>query len=179
MHIDYKITDKDIYENYQEVINAICLKTGAEKEVIVKFYRDHFENLLYEGMSMWVQIQYLYLLNEVSYAVRLKIKTGGIDEKVQKLKREGRGDPYGIGFKMMEKDYKLEEGPAAIKNSPFSKQLHPEGDKEPTWPADYINFKDHEKEMAKKIEEMFFPKKDEPAEEQSSDSSIESSEGEG
>jgi len=33
--------------------------------------------------------------------------------------------------------------------------------------------------MAKKIEEMFFPKKDEPVEEQSSYTSIESSEGEG
>jgi len=74
------------------------------------------ELIIYEGMAKWVEIQYLFLLNEVSYAKRQEIYT------------EGRDDEYGIGFIMYKEQYMLEYNPGFIKKSPFNKVLPIEKD---------------------------------------------------
>ena len=63
--------------------------------------------LIYEGMAKWVEIQYLYLLNELSYARRQEIHT------------EGRNDEYGIGFRMYKEQYLLVNKPGFLRKSPF------------------------------------------------------------
>jgi hypothetical protein len=67
------------------------------------------ELLVYEGMAMWAEIQYLYFLNEVSYARRQEIHT------------RGRSDAYGRGFVIYDKQYPLVRGPGYRKTSPFSR----------------------------------------------------------
>jgi hypothetical protein len=78
----------------------ICSHYGKEKE-----------KLVYEGMAMWTEIQYLYFLNEVSYAKRQEIYTSG------------RIDAYGQGFVKYAEQYPLVYGPGYQKVLPFNKEL--------------------------------------------------------
>jgi subtilisin family serine protease len=79
-----------------------------------KKIRSHYgaknELMIYEGMAKWVELQYLYLLNEVSYAKRQEIYT------------MMRNDEYGRGFNLYKNEYKLLRGPGYIQKSPFNKE---------------------------------------------------------
>jgi hypothetical protein len=66
--------------------------------------------LVYEGMAKWTEIQYLFFLNEVSYAKRQEIYT------------KGRSDVYGRGFVKYAAQYPLVYGPGYRKASPFNKE---------------------------------------------------------
>jgi hypothetical protein len=76
--------------------------------------RSHYgkenELLVYEGMAKWTEIQYLFFLNEVSYAKRQEIYT------------RGRSDVYGRGFVKYAEQYPLVYGPGYRKASPFNKE---------------------------------------------------------
>jgi subtilisin family serine protease len=76
--------------------------------------RSHYgkenELLVYEGMAKWTEIQYLFFLNEVSYAKRQEIYT------------RGRFDVYGRGFVKYADQYPLVYGPGYRKASPFNRE---------------------------------------------------------
>jgi hypothetical protein len=80
-----------------------------QKQIIAKYGVEN-RLLVYEGMAKWAEIQYLYFLNEISYAKRQEIYT------------RGRGDAYGEGFKVYCKQYPLVYGPGHNKLSPFNKE---------------------------------------------------------
>ncbi|MDR1734604.1 MAG: hypothetical protein LBR73_06990 [Oscillospiraceae bacterium] len=65
-------------------------------------------DIVYEGMAMWTEIQYLYLIGEESYAA------------LQERNTEQRDDAYGKGFCLFREKYPLIKNHALIKFSPFS-----------------------------------------------------------
>jgi len=74
---------------------------------IRSYYGRKNEKLVYEGMAMWAEIQYLYFLNEISYAKRQEVHT------------RSRTDAYGRGFIKYCEQYPLIYGPGLVKASPF------------------------------------------------------------
>ena len=78
---------------------------------IIKKYGKENENLVYEGMARWVEIQYAYLINESERARRLEMITNGLD------------DDYGRGYR------------AYLAKYPMSRTNHLEGET----PFDYPN----------------------------------------
>lgn len=68
---------------------------------------------VYEGMAKWVEIQYLYLLNERAYAER------ALEREVQ------REDIYGYGLKLFLNEYPLSEGIALSGPTPFQNPSSP------------------------------------------------------
>jgi hypothetical protein len=78
-----------------------------DRQKISVHYGRENEKLVYEGMAMWAEIQYLLFLNEISYAKREEVHT------------RGRNDAYGKGFIKYAEQYPLKYGPGYRKNSPF------------------------------------------------------------
>lgn len=64
-------------------------------------------DIVYEGMAMWAEIQYLYLIGETSYAM------------VQEQQTRAREDIYGIGFNLFTQRYPLIKDASLVRNSPF------------------------------------------------------------
>jgi hypothetical protein len=81
-----------------------------DKKKIKSHYGAENELKIYEGMAKWTEIQYLYFLNEVSYARRQEIYT------------RMRNDAYGQGFILFANEYKLVPGPGYRQDSPFNKE---------------------------------------------------------
>jgi subtilisin family serine protease len=100
-NIVHELTHIWQYINWNRV--KICSHYGKEDVLLV-----------YEGMAKWAEIQYLFFLNEVSYAKRQEIYT------------RGRFDVYGRGFVKYAEQYPLVLGPGYRKTSPFNKE----------WPLD-------------------------------------------
>ena len=69
--------------------------------------------LIYEGMAKWAEIQYLYLVGEFAVAKREEYIT------------RNRDDEYGIGFRMVEKNYPLSYNTVICDDSPFVKDKYP------------------------------------------------------
>ena len=65
---------------------------------IIKKYGAKLEKCIYEGMAKWVEIQYLYFINEPERAYR---------ELCATLQRE---DEYGFGLKLYLAEYDLSRG---------------------------------------------------------------------
>ena len=80
---------------------------------VMKHYPDKSEDFLLEGMAKWVEIQYLCLLNEVSYARRQEAFT------------RSRNDAYGQGFIAYAERYPLKYEPGYVKNTPFGNKEIP------------------------------------------------------
>jgi hypothetical protein len=96
-NIVHELTHIWQYKNWNRA--KIRSRYGLENELMV-----------YEGMAMWAEIQYMYFLNEISYAKRQEIHT------------LGRGDAYGLGFVKYAEQYPLVYGPGYQKTSPFNKE---------------------------------------------------------
>lgn len=69
-----------------------------DRKKILKRYGRQMEKCIYEGMAKWVEIQYLYFINEPERAYR---------ELCATLQRE---DEYGYGLKMYLQEYDLSRG---------------------------------------------------------------------
>jgi hypothetical protein len=67
------------------------------------------EDIAYEGLAMWAEIQFMILMNEVAYAKR--------EEMVTRL----RDDVYGVGFREMAKRYPLQYSTRLHGATPFQK----------------------------------------------------------
>ncbi len=80
--------------------------TWDKKKILTK-YGAKYELLIYEGMAMWVQIQYLLYIREFEYAMRQYAFT---------LLRE---DEYGLGFKVFLDKYQLQFDGDVGRESPF------------------------------------------------------------
>ena len=74
---------------------------------IKRNYKPCDPQVIYEGMAMWAEIQYLILINEPTYAKREEIHT------------RFRDDIYGAGFKMFLERYPLTSGAYITGASPF------------------------------------------------------------
>jgi len=81
-----------------------------DRKKILSHYGRENEDLIYEGMAKWTELQYLFFLNEVSYAKRQEILTSE------------RDDDYGRGFVIYADQYPLVEGPGYRKSTPFNKE---------------------------------------------------------
>lgn len=64
-------------------------------------------DLVFEGMAMWVSIQYLYQIGETYYATQ------------QEFTAESRDDIYGVGFRLFRDKYPFVKDSSIIKHSPF------------------------------------------------------------
>jgi len=80
------------------------------RQKIRSHYGRENELMIYEGMAKWTELQYLFFLNEVSYAKRQEIYT------------RGRNDAYGRGFIKYAEQYPLVYGPGYRRASPFNKE---------------------------------------------------------
>lgn len=69
---------------------------------------DKAMDILLEGMAMWAEIQYLYIIGEHYYATK------------QETAAEARSDVYGIGFRLFREQYPIVKGSSILKYSPFS-----------------------------------------------------------
>lgn len=65
-------------------------------------------DIVYEGMSVWAAIQYLYQIGETQYAMQM--------EKVA----ENRSDVYGWGFRLYREQYPLTKDASLIKLTPYN-----------------------------------------------------------
>lgn len=78
-----------------------------EKDVKKLFPSRDSKDRLYEGMAVWVSIQYLYMIGEMSYA------------QEQELISKNRDDVYGEGFKEYLKQYDLNRNEELDLPTPF------------------------------------------------------------
>lgn len=78
---------------------------------INRTYGKKYNLQVYEGMAKWVEIQYLFLINEVAYGKRQEIST------------RGREDEYGRGFMMYLAKYPLSYGVILDGETPFKSKL--------------------------------------------------------
>lgn len=78
-----------------------------DKKAIIKKYGKNMELCIYEGMAKWVEIQYLYFINEPERAYR---------ELCATLMRD---DEYGIGLKLFLSEYDLSKGVNIDIKTPF------------------------------------------------------------
>jgi len=84
-----------------------------DKKKIRSYYgiKTKFQELVvYEGLAKWAEIQYLYFLNEISYAKRQEIYT------------QSRDDEYGVGFRRYRSEYPIKYRLGDLKTSPFNKE---------------------------------------------------------
>ncbi|MCR5048163.1 MAG: hypothetical protein K6A37_04290 [Saccharofermentans sp.] len=65
-------------------------------------------DILMEGMAMWAEIQYLYIIGEHYYATQ------------QEAAAKARRDVYGIGFRLFCEQYPIVKDSSILKFSPFS-----------------------------------------------------------
>lgn len=66
------------------------------------------KDIVYEGMAMWVSVQYLYQIGETYYAAQ------------QEAMAEMRQDAYGAGFRLYAEQYPLVKDSSLLRNTPFS-----------------------------------------------------------
>ncbi|MFR6065563.1 MAG: hypothetical protein ACLUH5_05935 [Eubacterium sp.] len=78
-----------------------------DKKAIIRKYGKKMELCIYEGMAKWVEIQYLYFINEPERAYR---------ELCATLMRD---DEYGIGLKLYLAEYDLSKGVNIDIKTPF------------------------------------------------------------
>lgn len=78
-----------------------------DERQIKRHYGARHAQMIYEGMAMWAEIQYLILIGEPAYAKR---------EEINARLRE---DAYGIGFRLFLKKYPLVTGTCLTTASPF------------------------------------------------------------
>ncbi|MBR0380975.1 MAG: hypothetical protein IJH71_00885 [Eubacterium sp.] len=77
------------------------------KEIIRRYGNGRNRDIVYEGMAMWAQIQYLYLIGETWHAMREEANTAA------------REDIYGIGFNLYREKYPISRDTSSIRLSPF------------------------------------------------------------
>ncbi len=106
------ITEKGVYrlyvENQSPYLNAVATiahelthiwqYVNWNRKSIIKKYGKKLEKCIYEGMAKWVEIQYLYFINEPERAYR---------ELCATLQRE---DEYGFGLKLYLAEYDFSRG---------------------------------------------------------------------
>jgi len=102
------------YLNWDEKRIARIYNMG--NETLSAIARD----MIYEGMSMWASIQYLYQIGETYYAAQ------------QEALAESRQDVYGFGFLLYREQYPLIKDASLIKYSPF-KSFPPIDPASPLW----------------------------------------------
>lgn len=93
------------YLNWKDREKAWNLK--MEKKAYTAAARD----ILYEGMTIWVSIQYLYQVGESSYAAGL--------EQIQMA----RDDARGAGFRLYAAQYPLVKDMTALRKTPFTEYI--------------------------------------------------------
>lgn len=115
------INERGIYrlyvENQSPYLNAVATiahelthiwqYVNWNRKAILKKYGKKMEKCIYEGMAKWVEIQYLYFINEPDRAYR---------ELCATLMRE---DEYGIGLKLYLAEYDLSKGVNIDIKTPF------------------------------------------------------------
>ena len=79
-----------------------------EKEIKKNYPSPDQRDMVYEGMAVWAEIQYMYLIGENSYALK------------QEIMRSSQEDIYGYGFKLYRERYPLIKDSSLIKHSPFT-----------------------------------------------------------
>ena len=83
-----------------------------EKEIAAR-YGASKRLFIYEGMAMWTEIQYLYLIGETGTAKRDEQETAG------------RRDEYGIGFNAYAQVYPIERAGMNCQDTPFAAGNNP------------------------------------------------------
>jgi hypothetical protein len=78
-----------------------------ESELKKKYPKQDNRDMIYEGMAVWVSIQFLYMIGEYSYARKKEILT------------MNRGDVYGEGFKLFLQKYPMVKDSSMLIYSPF------------------------------------------------------------
>lgn len=115
------INERGIYrlyvENQSPYLNAVATiahelthiwqYVNWNRKAILKKYGKNMDKCIYEGMAKWVEIQYLYFINEPDRAYR---------ELCATLARE---DEYGIGLKLYLSEYELSNGVNIDIKTPF------------------------------------------------------------
>lgn len=115
------INERGIYrlyvENQSPYLNAVAAiahelthvwqYVNWNRKAILKKYGKKMDKCIYEGMAKWVEIQYLYFINEPERAYR---------ELCATLMRE---DEYGQGLKMYLSEYDLSKGVNTDIKTPF------------------------------------------------------------
>lgn len=79
-----------------------------DKEIRKHYPEKYMQDMVYEGMAMWVSIQYMYLIGESSFAQQQEAET------------LVRGDIYGEGFKMFCEKYPLIKDASLVSYTPFT-----------------------------------------------------------
>ena len=74
---------------------------------IRRIYGDKLYLQVYEGMAIWVEIQYAYLISEPARAKREELITSY------------RADEYGYGFLRYESNYPFSTGTVIVRPTPF------------------------------------------------------------
>ena len=90
--------------------------THWDRKKLEKKYGKKAMLILEEGMAMWVQIQYAYLINEKEVA------------EMELRDAHRRPDEYGIGFRLYEALYGLTKGNIITTKTPFTDVDSPLGD---------------------------------------------------
>lgn len=79
-----------------------------DKDIKKNYPKSEQRDIVYEGMAVWVSIQYLYLIGENSYAMQ------------QEILQASREDVYGVGFRMYLSKYPLVKDASLVRYSPFT-----------------------------------------------------------
>ena len=82
---------------------------------IASIYEKKNISIIYEGMAVWAEIQFMYLLGEVSYA-------NGREIYYEKCFDGGSNNHYVLGYKEYEKQFPFNEESKVTGNTPFFKR---------------------------------------------------------
>lgn len=82
-------------------------KTWDEKKIRAQYPDPLQIDIVYEGMAVWVAIQYLYLIGEITYARK---------EELTWIKKQ---DAYGLGLKMYSEKYPFVRDSSVVRHTPF------------------------------------------------------------
>ncbi len=96
-----------VIATFAHELTHIWQYTHWNEEALLKKYGAKNRLPVYEGMAMWTEIQYLYLIGETGVAKR--------DQK----ETEARKDEYGIGFNIYENKYPIQRGAMSAGETPF------------------------------------------------------------
>ncbi len=108
IYIENGIPRASLIATLAHELTHIWQYTHWNAKSIKKQYGSKMKHIIYEGMAMWTEIQYLYHIGEQTIAKREELTT------------LARNDEYGIGFALFSDQYPLNKETKAFIETPFS-----------------------------------------------------------
>ena len=90
-----------------------------DHNLIKQLYEKKNELIVYEGMAVWAEVQFMYMMNETTFAKRKDLHFENCFNNIDKVSDGYK--PYVLGYKEYKKQYPLKDEPTLLIVTPFTK----------------------------------------------------------